>query len=110
MLFWDSAASLFSERWMGQRSMDQITTLLWLVAAFQIQHLVADFFLQNTKMIMGRERYWHMGRAQHAGIHAVFSLVVLAMFGAPWVVIFWMVLAEFVVHFHIDWGQGALFC
>lgn len=86
--------------------MDQITTLLWLVAAFQIKHLVADFFLQNTKMIMGRERYWHMGRAQHAGIHAVFSLIVLALFGAPWMVIFWMVLAEFVVHFHIDWAKA----
>ncbi|MBO9475067.1 MULTISPECIES: DUF3307 domain-containing protein [unclassified Shimia] len=86
--------------------MDQITTILLLVAAFQIKHLVADFFLQNAKMIMGRERYWHMGRAQHAGIHAVFSVVVLALFGTGPMVIFWMVLAEFIVHFHIDWGKA----
>ncbi|MBO9403415.1 DUF3307 domain-containing protein [Shimia sp. R9_3] len=86
--------------------MDHITTILLLVAAFQIKHLVADFFLQNAKMIMGRERYWHMGRAQHAGIHAVFSVVVLALFGSSPMVIFWMVLAEFIVHFHIDWGKA----
>ena len=86
--------------------MDQITTVLWLVAAFQIKHLIADFFMQNAKMIMGREKYWHMGRAQHAAIHAVLSILVLALFGASPMLIFWMVLAEFIVHFHIDWGKA----
>ncbi|CUH52198.1 DUF3307 domain-containing protein [Shimia marina] len=86
--------------------MDQITTILLLVAAFQIKHLVADFFLQNAKMIMGRERYWHLGRAQHAGIHAAFSAVILAVFGAHPVMIMTMVIVEFIVHFHIDWGKA----
>ena len=76
--------------------LDQITTVLLLVAALQIKHLVADFFLQNAKMIMGREKYWHMGRAQYAGIHAVFSIIVLAVFGASPMLIFWMVLVEFI--------------
>ena len=86
--------------------MDQITTILLLVAAFQIKHLVADFFLQTTKMIVGRERYWHMGRAQHAGLHSVFSAVVLAVFGVGPVMLIAMVVAEFIVHFHIDWAKA----
>lgn len=86
--------------------MDEITTILLICAAFQIKHLVADFFLQNSKMIMGREKYWHMGRAQHAGIHCVLSVVVLAIFGAPTAIILWLVAVEFVVHFHIDWAKA----
>ncbi len=81
---------------------DQLLLLL-LIAALQIKHLFADFFLQNAKMIMGRERYWHIGRAQHAGIHVALSIVVLAVFGTPWVALAALVIAEFVVHFHIDW-------
>ena len=86
--------------------MDPIHTLLLLIAAFQIKHLFADFFLQNAKMIMGRERYWHLGRAQHAGIHAVFSAIVLAVFGTPVAALVALVVAEFVVHFHIDWAKA----
>ncbi|WP_243403566.1 DUF3307 domain-containing protein [Shimia abyssi] len=82
--------------------------LLLLFAAFQIKHLVADFFLQNAKMIMGRERYWHMGRAQHAGIHVIFSILVLFVFGTSASLIFWIALIEFIVHFHIDWAKARI--
>ncbi|TCK99009.1 uncharacterized protein DUF3307 [Shimia isoporae] len=83
--------------------MDDLNMVLLLIAALQIKHLFADFFLQNAKMIMGREKYWHMGRAQHAGIHAVFSIGVLAVFGTPLGALSAIVIAEFVIHFHIDW-------
>lgn len=86
--------------------MDQTTAILLLFVALQIKHLVADFFLQNAKMIMGRERYWHMGRAQHAGVHALLSIVSFALFGTSPMLIFWIVLVEYVVHFHIDWGKA----
>jgi len=81
---------------------DQLLLLL-LIAALQIKHLIADFFLQNSKMIMGREVYWHLGRAQHAGIHAIFSTLVLGIFGTPLVPLLAIVVAEFIIHFHIDW-------
>ena len=80
--------------------------ILLLFTGLQIKHLVADFFLQNSKMIVGREKYWHMGRTQHAGIHVVFTAVVFALFGADLHFILWLVLAEFVVHFHIDWAKA----
>ena len=61
--------------------MIQYTTILLLFAALQIKHLVADFFLQNAKMIQGREKYWHMGRAMHAGIHVFLTAICFALFG-----------------------------
>ncbi|MEP2531213.1 DUF3307 domain-containing protein [Shimia sp.] len=86
--------------------MDQYSAILLLFAALQIKHLVADFFLQNAKMIMGRERYWHMGRTQHAAIHVVLSALCFVMFGTAPTLILWIVIVEFVVHFHIDWGKA----
>ncbi|SFM58463.1 Protein of unknown function [Shimia aestuarii] len=86
--------------------MDHDMTILLLFAALQIKHLVADFFLQNSKMIMGREKYWHVGRAQHAGIHVLMTAVIFALFGTDLTLILWIVLAEFVVHFHIDWAKA----
>jgi hypothetical protein len=86
--------------------MIQYTTILLLFAALQIKHLVADFFLQNAKMIQGREKYWHMGRAMHAGIHVFLTAICFALFGTSLLFIFWIVVAEFIVHFHIDWGKA----
>lgn len=83
--------------------MDDQLLLLLLIAALQVKHLIADFFLQTGKMIMGREVYWHVGRAQHAGIHAALSFVVLALFGMPLNLVAALVVAEFIVHSHIDW-------
>lgn len=90
--------------------MDPITTILLLIVAFQFKHLIADFFLQNAKMIMGREKYWHMGRAQHAGIHTILSLLVLVVFGTAPMTLFWLLLAEFIVHSHIDWAKAKYSC
>ncbi len=86
--------------------MDPTISILLLFAALQVKHLFADFFLQNAKMIVGRERYWHMGRAQHAGIHVVFSALIFLVFGASISFVFWIALVEFLIHFHIDWAKA----
>lgn len=90
--------------------MDPITTILLLIVAFQIKHLIADFCLQNAKMIMGREKYWHMGRTQHAGIHVFLSALVLALFGTAPMVLLGLIVAEFIVHSHIDWAKAKYSC
>lgn len=85
---------------------DQATTLLVLLALFQVKHLFADFYLQTSKMLSARSVYLHVGRAQHAGIHALGSFLVLLPFGGPWGLILALVIAEWIVHFHIDFGKG----
>ncbi|MGR3621323.1 DUF3307 domain-containing protein [Pseudophaeobacter sp.] len=83
-----------------------IGSVLLLLCLLQIKHLFADFFLQTTRMLSGRNAYMHMGRAQHAGVHALGSIVVFVIMGAPVGFICLICLAEWVVHFHIDFGKA----
>lgn len=77
-----------------------------LFCLFQVKHLLADFFMQTKTMLTRREIFWHGGRAQHAGIHAVLSGVILLVFGTPLWLLLALVIGEFVVHFHIDWWKA----
>ena len=81
-------------------------TLLVLLCLLQAKHMFADYFLQTKMMLDGRETYIHFGRFLHAGVHAVGSLLVFAVIGAPLAFILPLILAEWVVHYHIDWLKG----
>jgi len=85
-----------------------VSTILLLFCLLQIKHMFADFFMQTPKMLSGRGQYWHMGRAQHAGVHAVMSIPVFAIVGAGPLFIVMLVAAEWVVHFNIDWCKGRI--
>lgn len=83
-----------------------LQTTLILLVLLQVKHLFADYFLQTTRMLMNRGVYLHMGRGQHAGLHAVFSLVVFVLIGAPMAFTWILCAMEWVVHYHIDWLKG----
>lgn len=70
--------------------------------------MFADYFLQTPKMLSGRGEYLHMGRAQHAGVHALGSIIVLLPFGVSLAFVLIVALIEWVVHFNIDWGKAKL--
>lgn len=84
----------------------ELQTALLLLLLLEIKHLFADFFLQTPRMLSGRGQYAHLGRAQHAGLHAAFSVCALLICGAPLVFVVILCLAELVVHYHIDWAKG----
>lgn len=69
--------------------------------------MFADYFLQTPKMLSGRCEYWHMGRAQHAGVHVVGSILVFLIVGAPIGFIAAIVALEWIIHFHIDYGKAS---
>lgn len=81
-------------------------TVLGLLILLQVKHVLADFFFQTKRMLSGRNEYLHLGRMQHAGMHAVFSVVALLVVGAPLVFTLVLCLIEGVVHYHIDWAKG----
>jgi uncharacterized protein DUF3307 len=85
---------------------DLVGTVLILIALFLVKHMFADYFMQTPKMLSGRGQYWHMGRAQHAAVHAIGSVIVFVLVGTPTLVILAICLAEWVVHFHIDWAKA----
>ncbi len=82
------------------------STILTLFCLLQIKHMFADYFLQTRRMLTGRAVYWHLGRAQHALIHALGSALALLLVGAPAGFILVVCIAEWVVHFHIDWVKA----
>ncbi len=71
-----------------------------------IKHMFADYYLQTPKMLSGRGEYFHLGRAQHAGVHVVGSVVVLLMFGAPLRFILIIAALEWIIHFNIDFVKA----
>ena len=83
-----------------------LQTALILLSLLQVKHLFADYFLQTPRMLSGRDEYLHLGRAQHAGLHGLFSVVVFLLVGAPIGFTLVLCLIETVVHYHIDWGKG----
>jgi hypothetical protein len=85
---------------------EYVGSILVLICLLQIKHMFADFFMQTPRMLSGRGEYLHMGRAQHAGIHAVGSALVFLGFGAPPGFIVVLCLLEWVVHFNIDFCKA----
>lgn len=85
---------------------DHVATVLILILLLELKHMFADFYLQTQKMLSGRCDYLHMGRAQHAAIHAAGSVLVLLLMGCPsWFLII-IPIVEWVAHYHIDFWKG----
>ena len=82
-------------------------TVLVLFALLQIKHTLADYFMQTQRMLSNRGTYVNIGRMQHAGVHAVFSLLCALIAGLPTLVAIVFLVIDAVVHFHIDWVKGA---
>lgn len=81
-------------------------SILILLSLLQIKHMFADYFLQTGKMLEGRGSYFHLGRAQHALVHAIGSLICFVALGTPIWLVLVIVAVEWVIHFHIDWGKA----
>ena len=85
---------------------DPITFAFVLLFLLQTKHLFADFFLQTPRMLRDRGKYLHLGRLQHAGLHAAGSMIVMMLIGVPIGLGLTVAAVEMFVHFHIDWGKG----
>jgi hypothetical protein len=86
---------------------DDALTILALFALLQVKHTFADYFMQTQRMLSNRAVYAHLGRVQHAGIHAALSLIVALIVGLPFSVAITFFVIDAVVHFHIDWIKGS---
>lgn len=85
---------------------ESMSTVMILLCLLQIKHMLADYFLQTKMMLEGRSQYLHLGRCLHAGVHAIGSLIVFVVIAAPLYFVVPLVIAEAIVHFHIDWWKG----
>ena len=79
-------------------------TLLLLVGLV-VKHFIADYTLQTASMIQGKGSFFSPGGYIHAGIHAVGTIIVFALFAIP-ATLFWSLVAlEFVIHYLVDFGK-----
>lgn len=83
-----------------------VGSVLVLLCLLQVKHMLADYFLQTPKMLAGRGEYFHIGRAQHAGVHALGSALSFLIVGSGLGLTVIVVALEWAVHFNIDWGKA----
>src|SRR5437879_938219 len=82
---------------------DQITVVLAALAYLQIKHYVCDFILQRPYQYLNKGIYGHPGGLIHAGLHAVATCLLFVLITPPFKLGAAIIVAEFVVHYHIDW-------
>ncbi len=76
-----------------------------LLLGLEIKHYIADYFLQPGWMLGGKGDFRKPGGYAHAGIHAGFSFIVLLLCGTPLVLALELLVAEFVVHYALDYAK-----
>lgn len=85
-----------------------LNQLLLVLLLFQIKHLVADFVLQSAYILNNRKVYGHPGGLLHVAIHLAGSLASLLVIGTNSQAVLILLLAEAVIHYHIDWFKDNL--
>jgi len=83
-----------------------VAPILWAMFAFQIKHFVCDFVLQTQFQIRNKGTYGHFAGFAHAGTHVLGSVPALLILGATPATMAILLLAEFVIHYHVDWYKA----
>lgn len=76
-----------------------------LFIGLETKHYLADYFLQPSWIIAGKGDFRRAGGYAHAGIHAALTGLVLLFVGTPIPLLISVVMAEFVVHYLLDYGK-----
>lgn len=82
-----------------------MTALLILLAGFQIKHYLADYVLQTSIMLRGKDDLRAPGGYLHAGVHIFGSLLVLVLAGTTLPLVLVLLAAEFVTHYVLDFAK-----
>jgi hypothetical protein len=76
-----------------------------LLIGLNIKHFIADYLLQFPWMIAGKGSFRMAGGYVHATIHVTGTAFVLWLLAIPSQCIAWLVLAEFVLHYLLDFAK-----
>jgi hypothetical protein len=79
----------------------EFNILFWLMT----KHIVADYYMQYPWMFKYKGKYGHPGGVAHAGLHGLFTLIILLNFTSP-LVAFLLSFIDFVLHYHIDYAKN----
>lgn len=83
-----------------------VTLVFWALLIFQLKHFLCDFALQTQSIIAKKAIYGHPGGFVHAGLHCLGSLPALLILTSHVGAIAALLVGEFVIHYHSDWGKA----
>ena len=89
-------------------AMQMMLVTIAMLVLFQVKHFVADYLLQPGWMLRGKGDVRRAGGYVHAAIHAVGSLPALLIAGPGASLMAALVVAEFAVHYMIDFSKASL--
>jgi hypothetical protein len=78
---------------------------LGLLIGLEVKHYIADYLLQSAWILRGKGDFRLPGGYAHAGIHAALSLIVLLLCGTPPAAAAAIIVAEFIVHYALDYSK-----
>jgi hypothetical protein len=78
---------------------------LGLLIGLEVKHYIADYLLQPGWILSGKGDFRKPGGYAHAGIHALLSAVVLLIWQTPLTVIAPIIVAEFAIHYALDYAK-----
>ncbi len=76
-----------------------------LMIGLEIKHCIADYFMQPGWILVGKGDFRLPGGYAHAGIHAALSVVILIVFATPLWLVAALFVAEFAVHYALDYAK-----
>lgn len=76
-----------------------------LLIGLEVKHFIADFLLQPAWILGGKGDVTKLGGYAHAGIHAIFSVIVLLVFGCPLWLAGVLFVGEAVIHYVLDYAK-----
>lgn len=79
--------------------------VLILVAGLQIKHFICDGPLQTLGMVQSKSNYGRPLGLAHAAIHALGTVLVLAVAGFGAKLVLFLAVIEFLIHYHVDFAK-----
>ncbi|HVW54574.1 MAG TPA: DUF3307 domain-containing protein [Rhizobiaceae bacterium] len=76
-----------------------------LLILLQVKHFIFDFVFQTPYQLKNKGIYGHPGGILHSGLHVAGTGVILVALGVTPTLIAAILVGEFLVHYHIDWGK-----
>lgn len=80
----------------------------FLLAMLEVKHFLFDFVFQTPYQLKNKGIYGHPGGLLHSGLHVCGTLAALLVVAAPVLPSAAILIAEFVVHYHLDWAKDQI--
>lgn len=78
---------------------------LLLLVALEVKHFLFDFVFQSLYQVRNKGTYGHPGGLVHSGLHVLGTAAALALVAPRLGLAVAILVGEFVIHYHVDWGK-----